>query len=255
MTRTLLVTGGSKGIGAATAILAANRGYDVAVNYRGAADQATAVAAAVRAQGRRAIAIQADVADEAAVTAMFEAVDDQLGPLDALVCSAGINEGQPRRVAETTGDEFMQMLAVNVAGTMLCCREAVRRMSTASDGTGGAIVNVSSMAVTIGGRDGRSVYAASKAAVDVFTKGLAKEVATEGIRVNTIRPGVTLTPMNQALTDDPTARDQVAQTIAMHRVADADEIAAPILWLLSEGASFISGANLDAAGGGFLIKP
>ncbi len=147
-----------------------------------------------------------------------------------------------------------RLLAVNVVGTQLCCREAVRRMSTRLGGTGGAIVNVSSMAGTIGGRALASDYAASKAAVDVFTIGLAKEVSGEGVRVNCLRPGMTMTDMTDAVRQDEKLRARIEATIPMHRIADADEIAKPIVWLLSEEASFISGACMDASGGGFLIR-
>jgi NAD(P)-dependent dehydrogenase (short-subunit alcohol dehydrogenase family) len=156
-------------------------------------------------------------------------------------------------VAELEQGALERLLAVNVIGTMLCCREAVRRMSTAHGGAGGAIVNVSSMAAIIGGRPGRSAYAASKAAVDSFTVGLAKEVAREGIRVNAIRPGMTLTDMTDTVRRDLDRRAQIAATIAMNRCAEAEEIAQPILWLLSDEASFVAGAILDASGGGFML--
>jgi NAD(P)-dependent dehydrogenase (short-subunit alcohol dehydrogenase family) len=252
MTGIVVVTGGSRGIGAATARLAARRGHAVAINYRTRADAADALAAEIEAAGGTAIAVQADVARQSEVERMFGEVD-RLGCLSALVNTAGITGGPPTRVADLEQAALERLLAVNVVGTMLCCREAVRRMSAAHGGTGGAIVNVSSMAATIGGRPGRSAYAASKGAIDSFTIGLAKEVAQEGIRVNAIRPGMTLTDMTDAVRHDPEVRARIAATIAMNRCAAPEEVARPILWLLSDEASFVSGAILDASGGGFML--
>ncbi|MEO1105521.1 MAG: SDR family oxidoreductase, partial [Pseudomonadota bacterium] len=164
----------------------------------------------------------------------------------------GINAGH-RRVVDFEAGVLAHLMAVNIVGTMVCCREAARRMSTANGGAGGAIVNVSSMAGTIGGRPGASAYAASKAAVDAFTVGFAKEVATEGIRVNALRPGVTITDMTAAVRDNAEVRASIEATIAMNRTADPIEMAAPIVWLLSDEASFVSGARLDVSGGGFVI--
>jgi len=248
----LLITGGSRGIGAATALLAADAGYAVAVNYRERRDKAEAIVEQIAATGGKAIAIHADVADEADVVRMFAEVDERLGRLTALVNNAGIG-GNKCCVADFKAETIQRMFATNVIGLMLCCREASRRMSTRLGGQGGAIVNVSSMAATIGGRAGASDYAASKAAVDTFTVGFAKEVGPEGIRVNAIRPGVTLTDMAAGLVGNPQAMAEVSATIAMNRVASADEIARPILWLLSDEASFISGACLNASGGGFIV--
>ena len=247
----ILVTGGSRGIGAATCRRAAASGYKVAVNYRSDEAAARQLVSEIEAGGGTAIAVRADVAVEPEVAAMFAEVADRFGPLTALVNSAGITVHS--RVADFEDGALTGLMAVNVVGTMLCCREAVRVMSTARGGRGGAIVNVSSMAATIGGRPGASAYAASKAAVDAFTRGFAKEVATEGIRVNAVRPGVTITDMTAAVRDDPEVRAAIEATIAMHRTAEADEIAAPIVWLLSKDASFISGAHVDASGGGFVI--
>ena len=157
------------------------------------------------------------------------------------------------KVADLEQGAIERMLAVNVIGTMLCCREAVRRMSTRFGGKGGAIVNVSSMAATIGGRPGRTAYAASKGAIDSFTIGFAREVGREGIRVNVLRPGMTMTDMTDAVRRDPDLRARTAATIAMNRCAEPEEMARPILWLLSDEASFISGALLDGSGGGFMI--
>jgi NAD(P)-dependent dehydrogenase (short-subunit alcohol dehydrogenase family) len=252
MTKVLLITGGSRGIGAATARLAAQKDWAVAINYREARDRAEALVAEIEREGGRAIAVQADVASQEQVEAMFHAVD-AFGPLGALVNSAGITVAAQTKVADLEQGPIERMLAVNVIGTMLCCREAVRRMSTRFGGKGGAIVNVSSMAAAIGGRPGRTAYAASKGAVDSFTIGFAREVGREGIRVNVLRPGMTMTDMTDAVRRDPDLRARTAATIAMNRCAEPEEMARPILWLLSEEASFISGALLDGSGGGFMI--
>ena len=251
----MLVTGGARGIGAVTAKLAAGQGYAVAVNYERARERAEALVSEIEAGGGNAIAVQADVAQQDQVERMFNQVDERLGRLTALVNSAGIDGGAANPVADFEQARLERLLAVNVIGTMLCCREAVRRMSTARGGQGGAIVNVSSMAATIGGRAGRTAYAASKGAVDSFTIGLAKEVAREGIRVNALRPGMTLTDMTDAVRQDAGLRAKIADTIAMNRCAAPEEMARPILWLLSEEASFISGALLDGSGGGFMLAP
>ncbi len=252
MAGVLLITGGSRGIGAATARLAAAEGYQVAVNYRTAREAAEAVVAEIETAGGRAAAFQGDVAHESDVERLFAEVEARLGPPAALVNNAGISPGK-RAVVDFEADELARLIAVNVIGTMLCCREAVRRMSSRRGGRGGAIVNVSSMAAVTGGRPGSSHYAATKAAVDVFTIGLAKEVATEGIRVNAVRPGMTLTDMTEPALGDPAARTAIAATIAMNRVAAPEEIARPMVWLLSEAASFVSGCCLDASSGGFTI--
>jgi NAD(P)-dependent dehydrogenase (short-subunit alcohol dehydrogenase family) len=250
MTKVLLITGGSRGIGAATARLAAHKGWAVAINYRAAKDQAETLVAAIERDGGRAMAVQGDVAAQDQVEAMFRAVDG-FGPLAALVNSAGISLIAP--AAELEQRALERLLAINVIGTILCCREAVRRMSTRLGGEGGVIVNVSSMAAKIGGRSGRTAYAASKGAVDSFTIGLAKEVAREGIRVNALRPGMTMTDMTDAVRRDPELYARTAATIAMNRCAEPEEMAHPILWLLSDEASFISGALLDGSGGGFTL--
>ena len=254
MADVLLITGGARGIGAATARLAARRGHAVAINYRAAKDAAEILIDEIERGGGRAIAVQADVAHEAEIVRMFEEVDARLGRLSALVNNAGVNGGPPRPVAELEAVELERLMAVNVTGLMLCCREAVRRMSTARGGTGGAIVNVSSMAAVIGGRGGRSAYAGSKGAVDSFSVGLAREGAAEGIRVNVLRPGMTRSDMTAEVHDDPERLARIAATIAMGRTAEPEEMASAILWLLSGEASFISGARLDASGGGFVLS-
>jgi NAD(P)-dependent dehydrogenase (short-subunit alcohol dehydrogenase family) len=248
----LLVTGGATGIGAATARLAARQGYSVAVNYRTRKADAERLVAELRGSGVRAVALAADVADSAQVEQLFRSVDRELGPLSALVNSAGIVL-PPTRVAEANAADLSHLLQTNVLGTMICCREAARRMSTQSGGAGGVIINVSSMAATIGGRPGSSHYAGSKAAVDSFSLGFAKEVAREGIRVISVRPGFTVTPMSQERLNDSEFSRVIAKTIPLGRPALVDEVAAPIVWLLSEAASFITGTCLDISGGGFSV--
>ncbi len=250
MTGTCLITGGSRGIGRATALAAARAGWDVAINYRDHADAAESLATEIRALGRKALTIRADVAVEADIVAMFEKAESGLGAIRALVNSAGIsNHG---RVDSLDAACLRRMMEVNVIGLMLCCREAARRMSTAHGGRGGAIVNVSSMAATIGGRGGASTYAASKGAVDVFTMGFAKEVGAEGIRVNVVRPGVTETDMIVGMHTGP-KRAEVEASIPMKRFGQPEEVAQAIVWLLSDQASFVTGAHLNAGGGGFLV--
>lgn len=247
----LLVTGGARGIGRAVVELAAAKGFDIAVGYRDRLDEAEASVAAVEAAGQRAIAIQADVSKEADIVAMFETTEKQLGKMTALVNSAGISTRV--RGDAVTAEELQGLMAVNVIGLMLCCREGIRRMSTRHGGKGGAIVNVGSMAAAFGGRPSASHYAGSKGAVDSFTKGLAREVATEGVRVNVVRPGVTLTDMVSAVRDDPAKQASISATIPINRPAEPDEIAGPIVWLLSNEASFVTGGIVDASGGGFVI--
>ena len=253
MAGVLLVTGGARGIGAETCRRAAEKGYAVAVNYRKDKSAADRVVGEIINKGGRAFSVQADVGVEADIISMFNDVTSQLGPMTALVNSAGIG-GTQNRVDKFNAETLELLMQINVVGTMLCCREAAKRMSTANGGQGGSIVNVTSMAATIGGRPGNSAYAASKAAVDAFSVGFAKEVGAEGIRVNTVRPGVTLTDMTSAVRDNEDIRKGIESTIAMNRTAQPEEIAAPIMWLLSDEASFISGARLDASGGGFLIN-
>ena len=251
MGEVLLVTGGARGIGRAVVELAAARGFDVAVGYRKDRDAAEAAVQAVQAAGTQAIAVQADVAEEADVIRMFEQTEAGLGSIKALVNSAGVSTRM--RADEASAAQLQRLMAVNVTGLMLCCREAARRMSTAHGGKGGAIVNVGSMAAALGGRPGASHYAGSKGAVDSFTRGFAREVAKEGVRVNVVRPGVTLTDMVEAVRDDPEKRQAISATIPMGRPAEALEIAEPIVWLLSDVASFVTGCIVDASGGGFVI--
>jgi NAD(P)-dependent dehydrogenase (short-subunit alcohol dehydrogenase family) len=256
MTKVLLITGGASGIGAETARIAATRGYSVAINYRTRDAEAKKVVAAVEAaqgknSGAKAIAIKADMAVEADIVKMFEETTKALGPVTHLLNSAGISVRS--RVDEFDAKVLASLFATNVTGLMICCREAAKRMSTKHGGKGGAIVNVSSMAATLGGRSLSSAYAASKGAVDAFTKGFAREVAPEGIRVNSLRPGMVLTEMTEGRLKDPEFKKSIESSIPIRRVGASKEIADAALWLLSDEASFITGSMLDASGGGYLI--
>lgn len=243
----LLITGGSRGIGAATALLAAQRGYAVAVNYsthEGAADE---VVRQIRASGGKAITVQADVAVEAQVMAMFEKIDAQLGRLTALVNNAGVVD-MAARVDEMSVTRLRRMFDINVVGSFLCAREAVLRMSTRHGGVGGAIVNLSSVAARLGGAGQYVDYAASKGAIDALTVGLAKEVAMEGIRVNAVRPGIIETDIH-ASGGQPGRAQQMAPLVPMQRAGSAREVAQAIVWLLSDESSYTTGSLLDVAGG------
>jgi len=247
MDRVLLVTGASRGIGAACALLAARQGWDVAVNYTHDETAAQQVVSQVKDSGRRAVALQADVADEAAVLAMFQRVDAELGPLRGLVNNAGVVD-VPARIGEMTLARWQRMFAINVFGSLLCAREAVRRMSTRHRGRGGAIVNLSSAAAVLGSPGQYVDYAASKGAIDTFTVGLAREVAAEGIRVNAVRPGIIETDIH-ASGGLPDRAVQMAPTVPMRRAGSADEVAQAVLWLLSDAASYVTGAVMDVSGG------
>ena len=243
----LLVTGASRGIGAATARLAAQRGWDVAVNYHRDAAAAEAVAADVRAAGRRAITVAADVADEAAVLAMFARIDAELGRLTGLVNNAGI-VAMKARLDQMDVARWQRMWAVNLTGSLLCAREAVRRMSTRHGGAGGAIVNLSSVAARLGAPAMYLDYAASKGAIDTFTQGLGVELAAEGIRVNAVRPGIIDTDIH-ADSGDAQRAQGAALSIPMQRPGSAQEVAAAIVWLLSPEAGYTTSTVLDVAGG------
>jgi len=245
MTAWILITGGSRGIGAATALRCAAAGWDVAINYAQDSAAAEALAARLHGLGRRALTLQADVADEAQVAAMFQRLDDAGGRLAGLVNNAGIVAPAARLEAMAPA-RWRRLFDVNVIGTLLCCQQAARRMSTARGGAGGAIVNVSSRAAEFGSAGIYVDYAATKGAVDTLTKGLARELIGEGIRVNGVRPGVIETDIHAASGMD--ARG-VASTIPIQRLGRPEEIAEAIAWLLSDAASYTVGAMLDVAGG------
>lgn len=247
MTKVMLVTGASRGIGAATARLAAERGYDVAVNYAADSAAASDVVEAVQALGRQAIAVKADVASEAEVADMFAEVDARFGRLDALVNNAGILfDHSP--LAGMDVERWQRVLAVNVVGTFLCTREAIRRMSTATGGSGGAIVNLSSIASVLGAPGEYVDYAASKGAVDAMTIGVGKEVADQGIRVNAVRPGLIYTDIH-ASGGMPDRVDALKSGVPMRRGGTAEEVAEAILWLCSDAASYTVGTFLTVSGG------
>ena len=245
--RTVLVTGASRGIGAAAAIACARHGWDVAVNCARDTAAAEAVAAQVRALGRRAIVVQADVADEAAVLAMFARVDAELGPLAGLVNNAGVLDVQAR-VQDMSVARLQRVFGINVIGSIVCAREAVKRMSTQHGGAGGAIVNLSSVAARLGAPGWYVDYAASKGAIDSFTIGLAREVAMQGVRVNAVSPGIIDTDIH-ASGGQPNRAHESAALIPMQRPGTADEVAAAIVWLLSDAAGYTTGAVLDVSGG------
>jgi NAD(P)-dependent dehydrogenase (short-subunit alcohol dehydrogenase family) len=239
----LIVTGASRGIGAAVARLAAARGYPVAVNFSRDRQGAEALASELG----RAIAIQADVGDHAQVRQLFEAAELELGPVRALVNNAGVTGGFAR-VDSIDAAAVQETLRVNVIGTMLCSCEAVRRMSTRHGGSGGSIVNISSLAARTGGAGEWVHYAASKGAIDTFTIGLAREVAGEGIRVNAVAPGLIDTGLHAAA-GEPGRLNRLAPSIPMGRHGTAEEVAEAVLWLLSDGASYVTGTILEAGGG------
>lgn len=246
-TPVILITGASRGIGAASARLAASRGFAVCVNYRSNAEAARSVVADIERIGGRAIAVQADVASEQDVIRLFETCDAQLGRLTALVNNAGILETQMRVEAMDAG-RLQRVLATNVTGCFMCAREAVKRMSTKHGGAGGAIVNLSSRAAVLGSPNEYVDYAASKAAVDTLTIGLAQEVAQEGIRVNAIRAGVIATEIHTS-GGEPGRVDRVKASVPMRRGGTAEEVANAVLWLLSDEASYTTGTFLDVSGG------
>jgi NAD(P)-dependent dehydrogenase (short-subunit alcohol dehydrogenase family) len=245
--KVVLITGGSRGIGAATALRCARSGYDVAIVYRDRADAAAAVVAACEGAGVRACALAADVGVEADVVRVFDEATGQLGPITALVNNAGVVARQAR-VAELDAARLETMMRVNVVGAFLCAREAVRRMSGRGLSGGGSIVNVSSRAAVLGSPGEYVDYAASKAAVDTLTVGLAKEVAADGIRVNAVRPGLIDTEIH-ASGGEPGRIERLRGTVPIGRGGTAEEVAAAIVWLLSDEASYITGALLDVSGG------
>ncbi len=247
MGQVAIVTGGSRGIGAATAKLLAEHGWDVCVGYHSNVDAANQVVEACRATGQQAIAVQADVASEPDVTALFTKVDDELGSLGSLINNAGIVAPQSR-VDEMKLERLTQMMAVNIIGSFLCVREAIKRMSTAHGGQGGVIVNLSSVAARIGAPGEYVDYAASKGAIDSMTLGLSKEVAEEGIRVNAVRPGIIDTELH-ASGGQPDRVERFSPLIPMCRGGTSNEVAEAIAWLCSDKASYVTGALLDIGGG------
>lgn len=247
MAEAIVITGGARGIGAATAYLAARAGYRVCVNYRGDERAARAVVSGIQGEGGTAIAVRADVSVGADVERLFETVDAQLGTMTALVNNAGILERQCR-VDEVDEDRLRRLLLTNVAGSFLCARQAVLRMSTTHGGAGGAIVNVSSVSARLGSPGEYVDYAASKGAVDTLTLGLAKEVADEGIRVNGVRPGVIDTAIH-ASGGEPNRIERLQSSIPMRRGGQPDEVAEAIMWLLSDQASYVTGSTVDVSGG------
>lgn len=243
----LLVTGGSRGIGAAVSLMAASHGWRVAVNYAANRQAAEKVVSEIEAAGGEAIAVQADVGNSAEIVAMFQAVDRRFGRLDGLVNNAGIVD-MPQRIDEMSAERIERMMRINVTGSILCAGEAVRRMSTRHGGKGGAIVNISSMAAKLGSPGQYVDYAASKAAIDALTVGLAREVATEGVRVNAIRPGIIDTDIHASGGLPDRARD-MAPSVPMQRPGRAEEVADAVLYFLSPAASYVTGAILDVSGG------
>ena len=243
----LLITGAGRGIGAATALAAARAGYAVGVNYQRDAAAAAAVVAQIQGGGGRALAVRADVADPEDVTRLFDQVEHGLGPLTALVNNAGTT-GRITRFADLDLATLLRTVDVNLIGSMLCAQAAVRRFSTARGGKGGVIVNLSSVAAATGSPGEYVHYAATKAAIEAFTRGLAREVASEGIRVNAVAPGTVQTGIHAA-GGDPERPARVAARIPLGRVGAPEEIAAAILWLLSDAAAYVTGSILTIAGG------
>jgi len=243
----VLITGASRGIGAATAVRAAADGFAVAVNYSSNTSAAQAVVTRIQAQGGTAMAVQADVSDEAQIVAMYRQIDDILGPVTALVNNAGVVD-VAARVDQMDWQRLRRMFDINVLGTFVCSREALQRMSTRHGGPGGAIVNISSVAARLGGPGQYIDYGASKGAIDTFTVGLAREVATEGVRVNAVRPGIIETDIH-ASGGQPGRAREMAPMVPMQRAGSAQEVANAIVWLLGAQAAYVTGAILDVSGG------
>ena len=247
MAKVILVTGGSRGIGAACCTLAAEHGYDVAINYAGNARAAEAVAAAVEAAGRRAITIQGDISDAGAVAAMFDTTEAKLGPVTAFVSNAGvINKSAP--LADTPIEEIRRIVEIDLTAHLICNREAVRRMATSRGGQGGSIVNISSKASTLFGGGGFIVYGSAKGGIDVLTQGLGREVAADGIRVNGLRPGL----IDTDIQDDTGIENRIAKfgaSVPIGRAGTALEVAEAVIWLLSDQAAYVTGTIFDVSGG------
>jgi NAD(P)-dependent dehydrogenase (short-subunit alcohol dehydrogenase family) len=247
MHKVMLISGASRGIGAATARLAAQRGYHLLLNYRSRADEAAALAREITAHGGVAHTVQADIAEEADVLRLFAELDEHYGRLDALINNAGMLETQ-MRLEQMDVARWQRVLATNVIGTFLCCREAVKRMSSRHGGDGGTIVNVSSMAARLGSPNEYIDYAAAKGAVDSLTIGLAREVAGEGIRVNAVRPGLIATDIHAA-GGEPGRIERLKGSVPLQRGGEALEVAEAILWLASEQSSYCTGTFIDVSGG------
>jgi len=245
--KTLIVTGGSRGIGAAICVLAAGRGFRVAVNYASNRDAAADVVLGIESAGGEAIAVKGDVASETDILAMFEEVDRRFGKLDALVNNAGVVD-RKARLDEMDAARLDRMFRINTIGTLLCTREAVKRMSTRHGGSGGSIVNLSSIAAVLGGPGEYVDYAAAKGAIDSFTVGLAREVAEEGIRVNAIRPGIIETEIH-ASGGQPNRVEAMRGFVPMKRAGTADEVARAVMWFLSDASSYATGSILNVSGG------
>lgn len=245
--KVMIVTGASRGIGAAVAVLAARRGYAVCVNYRNRRDAADEVVRAIQSDGGRAIAVGADVADEAQIVQLFRTVDRELGRVDALVNNAGVLETQ-MRVEDMDAARVARILQTNVVGALVCCREAVRRMAPRHGGRGGAIVNVSSVAARLGSPGEYVDYAASKGALDTLTIGLSKEVAGDGIRVNAVRPGTIYTDMH-ASGGEPGRVDRLANSIPLQRGGTVQEVAGAVMWFFSDEAGYTTGSFIEVSGG------
>jgi NAD(P)-dependent dehydrogenase (short-subunit alcohol dehydrogenase family) len=244
----IIVTGGARGIGAATCLRLASEGYAIAVNYAADATAAEATVAAISERGGWAKAYRADVADPDAVAKMFDEATAALGPLRGVVNNAGIS-GLVARIDAQDAASLTRLFEVNVIGTMLCSKEAVRRLSTAQGGSGGGIVNISSVASRLGGLSGLVAYAATKGAIDTFTRGLALEVAREGVRVNAVAPGMTETDMTVPILASPEARERITGVIPMGRVGLPDEIAEAVAWLISPAAAYVTGTIVTVSGG------
>jgi NAD(P)-dependent dehydrogenase (short-subunit alcohol dehydrogenase family) len=247
MSKVALVTGGSRGIGAATSMLLARNGFDVCINYKNNSAKAEQLLTQLRNYNSNCIAIQADISDEEQVVALFNQIDIQLGTIGVLVNNAGILKKQAP-ITELSAERINDILTNNVTSAFLCCREAVKRMSTKRGGVGGSIVNVSSAASRLGAPGEYIDYAASKGALDSLTIGLSKEVAAQGIRVNCVRPGFIYTNMHSD-GGEPDRVDRIAASIPMQRGGQPEEVAQAIYWLLSENASYVTGTFIDAAGG------
>lgn len=243
----MLVTGAGRGIGAAIAREAAKNGFHVCVNYSRSRDQAESLAVELRGAGTEAVAVRADMAREDDIGGLFEEIDRTLGPVTALVNNAGINWQVP--IEETRWSDLEKVMHINVFGAFLCAREAVRRMSTRHGGNGGVIVNISSVSARTGGGPAGVIYAASKGAIDTFTAGLAKEVAGDGIRVCAVRPGLTETEIFDGNLGLDVARQRAEAMVPLGRMAKPDEIAGLVVWLCSDAASYVTGAQLDVTGG------